>query len=89
MGNPAPRWGVRGAVVERVQPIGTSGEHLQLAFTLGSGETVRGVWFRNGGLVEALRASGRRFDVVFELTQNDFGGDSSAELRVVDMAPAG
>ena len=88
MGNPAPRWGVRGAVVERVQSMGTSGEHLQLVFALGSGETVRGVWFRNGGLVEAVRASGGRFDVVFELTQNDFGGESSAELRVVDMAPA-
>ena len=86
MGNPAPRWGVRGVVLERVQPMGTSGEHLQLAFALGSGETVRGVWFRGGGLAETLRASGGRFDVVFELTQNDFGGDSSAELRIVDMA---
>ena len=87
-GNPAPRWGVRGASVERVQPMGASGEHLQLAFALRSGETVRGVWFRHGGLAEKVRASGGRFDVVFELTQNDFGGEPSAELRVVDMAPS-
>ena len=87
MGNPAPRWGVRGAAVARAQPIGASGEHLQLAFTLRSGTAVRGVWFRNGGLAETVRASGGRFDVVFELTQNDFGGEPSAELRVVDMAP--
>ena len=88
MGNSAPRWGVRGATVENARPVGASGEHLQLAFTLASGETVRGVWFRNGGLAESVRASGGRFDVVFELTKNDFGGEPSAELRVVDMAPA-
>jgi single-stranded-DNA-specific exonuclease len=88
MGNPAPRWGVRGASLERVQPMGQAGEHLQLTFRLGPGTTARGVWFRCGGVVETVRAAGGRFDVVFELTQNDFGGESAAELRVVDMAPA-
>jgi len=86
-GNPAPRWGVRGAALERAQPVGQSGEHLQVAFRLGR-ETVRGVWFRAGCLAEAVRAAGGRFDVVFELAQNEFGGASTAELRVVDLAPA-
>lgn len=87
MGNPAPRWGVRSAALARAQPVGASGEHLQLAFSLASGGTVRGVWFRHGGLAETLRAKGGRFDVVFELTRNDFAGDSSAELQVLDLAP--
>jgi single-stranded-DNA-specific exonuclease len=87
MGNPAPHWGVRGARVKRAQPVGADGEHLQLAFALRSGITVRGVWFRNGALAEAVRSAAGCFDVIFELTQNDFGGESSAELRVVDMAP--
>lgn len=86
-GNPAPRWGVRGAELARAQPVGQAGEHLQLAFRFGSGETVRGVWFRAGGLVETVRAAGGRFDVVFELSRNDFGGEPSAELRVVDLSP--
>ncbi len=89
MGNPAPRWGVRGATVERAQPVGASGEHLQLTFKLRRGASVRGVWFRHGGMAEAVRAGGGVFDVVFELSQSDFGGDSTAELKVVDMAPAG
>jgi hypothetical protein len=33
-----------------------------------------------------VRAAGGRFDVVFELVQNDYGGESTVELRVVDMA---
>lgn len=88
MGNPAPRWGLRGVTVERAQPVGSSGEHLQLTFKLKRGASVRGVWFRHGGVTEAVRAAGGRFDVVFELVQSDFGGETSAELRVVDMAPA-
>jgi single-stranded-DNA-specific exonuclease len=89
LGNPEPRWGLRGARLERAQPVGQAGEHLQLAFRLGASRTVRGVWFRNGEAAAALRAGSGRFDVVFELALNEFGGEASAELRVVDLAPAG
>ncbi len=88
MGNPAPRWGLRKVAVERIQPVGASGEHLQFTFILNGGERVRGVWFRHGGVAEAVRAAGGVFDVIFELSRNDFAGDASAEMRVVDMAPA-
>jgi single-stranded-DNA-specific exonuclease len=89
MGNPAPRWGLRGVTVERAQPVGASGEHLQFTFKLGQGERVRGIWFRHGGATEAVRAAGGLFDVVFELSLSEFGGDTTAEIKVVDMAPAG
>jgi single-stranded-DNA-specific exonuclease len=89
MGNPAPRWGLRGVTVERVQPVGAAGEHVQFTFKLARGNSVRAVWFRHGGVTEAVRAAGGLFDVVFELSQSDFGGEPSAELRIVDMAPAG
>jgi single-stranded-DNA-specific exonuclease len=88
MGNPAPRWGLRGAVIERLQPVGAAGEHLQFTFSLGQGERVRGVWFRHGGVTEAVRATGGRVDVVFELSRSDFGGEPTVELKVVDLAPS-
>jgi len=88
VGNPAPRWGLRGVALERVQPMGQSGEHMQLLFRLTQGCTVRGVWFRNGRAIEAVRAAGGRVDVVFELRQNGFGGEPAAELLIVDLAPA-
>ncbi len=86
IGNPQPRWGLRGARLERAQPMGQEGEHAQFGFAIDAGRAVRGVWFRNGRAVEAVRAAGGRFDVVFELAQNDYGGESTVELRVVDMA---
>jgi single-stranded-DNA-specific exonuclease len=88
MGNPAPRWGLRGVTVTRAQPVGACGEHLQLTLKPRRGEGVRGVWFRHGGVAEAVRAAGGVFDVVFELCRSDFGGDATAEMRVVDMASA-
>jgi len=88
IGNPAPRWGLRGVALERVQPMGQSGEHMQLLFRVAPGCTLRGVWFRNGSATEAVRTAGGRVDVVFELRQNGFGGEPAAELQVVDLAPA-
>lgn len=87
-GNPTPRWGLRGVSLERAQPVGGSGEHLQLAFGVGGGRSVRGIWFRHGAVSEAVRAAGGRLDVVFELNRNDFGGETSVEMRVCDLAPA-
>ena len=86
-GNPIPRWGLRGVSLERAQPVGSSGEHLQLAFDVGAGRSVRGVWFRHGAMSEAMRAAGGRMDVVFEMRRNDFGGEASVEMRICDLAP--
>lgn len=88
MGNPTPRWGMRGVSIRQTQPMGGTGEHLQLTFQTGTGNLLRGVWFRRGNLAEHLRSVAGRVDVVFELARNDFGGEPSVELRVVDLAPA-
>lgn len=86
-GNPAPRWGLRGVTVADAKPMGATGAHLQLAFKRDGALLPRGVWFRHGGVTEALRAHGGLFDVVFELRENTFGVETSVELQVVDLAP--
>jgi len=85
-GNPAPRWGVRAVDAVDVRPMGAAGNHMQLAFAQEGRALPRAVWFRHGSSVEALRAMGGRFDVVFELRENSFGGETAVELRVVDLA---
>jgi single-stranded-DNA-specific exonuclease len=85
-GNPAPRWGLRNVTLKEARPLGASGEHLHCVFACGGRTLPRGVWFRNGGAVEALRASGGALDVVFELRENAFGGETSVELQIVDIA---
>jgi single-stranded-DNA-specific exonuclease len=87
-GNPAPRWGVRNVTVKEARPVGASGEHLQCVFECGGRALPRGVWFRNGGAVDTLRTSGGLFDVVFELRENAFGGETAVELYILDIAPS-
>mgnify|MGYP001027934098 FL=1 len=86
-GNPAPRWGVRGVTVKEVRPVGAAGEHLHCVLACGGQTLPRGVWFRNGTAVDALRAHAGPVDVVCELRENVFGGEASVELHIVDMAP--
>jgi hypothetical protein len=45
----------------------------------------RGVWFRNGCAIEDLRSARGPLDVVVELRENTFGGESSVELLIVDV----
>ena len=87
-GNPTPRWGVRKVSVKDAKPMGSAGEHVQCTFERDGRLLPRGVWFRNGNAIEAIRSNGAELDVIFELRVNSYGGDASIELQVVDMAPA-
>jgi len=88
-GHGRPRWGMRGLwLAARPSPIGGSGEHLRLTFTTATGGTIRGVWFRMGRLAEAIAQAGPVLDVVFELHENSYGGQSSLEMQIVDLRPA-
>jgi single-stranded-DNA-specific exonuclease len=83
-GNPAPRWGVRGVTAKEIRPLGASGDHLLCMFERDGHPLPRGVWFRNGEALEALRSASAPLDVVFELRENNYGGESSVELQIVD-----
>ena len=84
-GNPAPRWGLRSVTVKDARPMGSAGEHMQFTFERDGRLLPRGVWFRHGVAIEAVRANGGRFDVVFELRENTFGGETTVEIQVVDL----
>jgi len=88
-GHGRPHWGMRG--LRLVQPpatVGGNGEHLRLAFQAG-GAKIRGVWFKMGSLVgEIQQIGGNGVDVVFELHENTYGGQSALEMQVVDLRAA-
>lgn len=88
-GHARPRWGMRCLrLAARPAAVGGSGEHLQLAFRAG-GTTIRGVWFKMGRLADEVATAGDGIlDVVFELYENNYRGQSSLEMQVVDVRPA-
>jgi single-stranded-DNA-specific exonuclease len=86
-GNPKLRWGVKGLEIRKVFPLGTTGAHLTILFAQGNTLLPRAVWFNQGAAIETIRSTGT-VDAVFELARNEYGGDVSAELHVIDLRPA-
>jgi single-stranded DNA-specific DHH superfamily exonuclease len=83
-GNATPRWGLRGVTIQNVRAVGQYGEHLHVMFRLSDGKAVRGIWFRHGHAAGTFRVPDT-CDVLFMLTQNTFGGDQAAELRILSI----
>jgi single-stranded-DNA-specific exonuclease len=87
-GNPTPRWGLKGVLLKTISAMGQEKEHLQVILQLPDGKSVRGVWFRRGHLVAKLKENPGPCNLLFELQRNDFGGQSTVELRMIALASA-
>lgn len=85
-GNPKIRWGLRGAALEKVEPLGADRSHLSLRLAAAGRPLPRAVWFREGANIAALRRL-KNVDIVFELTRNEYACQTSLELRIIDIAP--
>jgi single-stranded-DNA-specific exonuclease len=86
-GNPEPVFGMRGARLSEVKPLGSDGRHLALSFADRS--IPKAIWWNHGDLVDELRArSGGLYDIVFTVEISDYH-ERHVELRIVDLAPSG
>ena len=85
-GNSRPVLGAMGVVVHEARRMG-DGSHL--ALSVGQGEcTLRAVAFGKGDLADAL-PRGTSADLLFKPRRNSFRGQSTIELELVDLRPAG
>jgi len=84
-GNATPIWGIRNVKVTDVRVMGHQSEHVQMAIRLENGTPLRAVWFRRGGWAEKLRSTGSTYDLLVELSPNDFRNERKMELRIIDM----
>jgi len=77
-GNPEPVFGIRGARLGDVRPLGADGRHLALTV-----DGMKAIWWGRGDLVEELRrTSASPRDVVFTAEVSDFGSIPHVELRL-------
>ena len=81
-GNPEPTFGLRGVTLADVRPLGSDGRHLTLSLRE---SRLRGVFWNHGDMVEDLRASPVRRDLVFALAVSDYG-ERHVELRLVAVS---
>ena len=87
-GNPEPVFGLRGAYLQDVRPLGADGRHLVAmvgasAQRTPTAERLRAVWWNHGDRVEEFRAQGAApHDLRFALAVSDYG-ERHADLRLV------
>ena len=83
-GNPEPVFGMKGAVLSNVRPLGADGRHLALTVN-----GMRGVWWGRGDAVEELRCcSANPGDVLFTIEESDYG-EPHVELRIAEIRRSG
>ena len=83
-GNPKPRLLLTGLKLERpAQPMGSMGRHLSLQLR-GSRRSIRAVGWSMGDRAEQYPA-GVAVDVVFQPAINEWRGNRSAELHLIDL----
>ncbi len=82
-GNPSPRLLIAGAILQDSRAIGKESKHLKLQFVK-SGPLLDGIGFSFGHYASKLR-SGQLYDVVGELSINEWNGRRTAQLQLCDM----
>ncbi|MGB0766494.1 MAG: single-stranded-DNA-specific exonuclease RecJ [Phycisphaeraceae bacterium] len=86
-GNPKPRLMIRRLTLDRpAQRMGSAGKHLSMLLRSGT-RTIRAVAWNMGDRADDLPA-GCAVDVVFQPAINEWRGNTSAELHVIDVRPA-
>lgn len=85
-GNPKPRLMLQGLTLDRpAQQMGAAGKHLSMQLRSGQ-RTIRAVAWNMGDRAQALPA-GALIDIVFQPSINEWRGNTSAELHVMDLRP--
>ena len=83
VGNPAPRFLLRGAWVYDARAVGSRGKHLKLKLKAGERD-LEAIGFDFGPhLVEIYRAG--RVDLVFKLDRNSWNGRARIQLELLDV----
>ncbi len=84
-GNPQPLFCAGNVHVQSARAVGKEGAHLKLLLEQ-RGVRMGAIAFRKGDLAQELPPS---VDVAFNLTVNEWDGQKTLELLVVDVQPAG
>ena len=85
VGNPEPLFILRNATVKSAQLIGKDKTHLRFEICGGKDRTLTAVAFRQADRIPPVGAA---LDLVFAPEINEFRGQRSIQLRVVDFRTA-
>ncbi len=82
-GNPKPKFAGRNLEVLECRGVGNDNKHAKLKLQFGE-HKLEAIAFRQGFLMNAL-TPGKKIDCVFELTANEWNGNKSLQLKILDI----
>ncbi|MDZ4229984.1 MAG: DHHA1 domain-containing protein, partial [Candidatus Veblenbacteria bacterium] len=82
-GNSGARFASYNLIVTGLQPVGSAGQHLRVILE-GDGVERRFIWFRQAERGIHL-VVGEQVDVAYEVGLNEWNGNRSLELKVIDL----
>ncbi len=85
--NRQPRFIARGVTLADVQPVGKDGKHLRLLVTHASEVTRKVIAFGFGNERKKHFPVGKKIDMVFEVSVNEWSGSRELQLKLIDMNP--
>jgi len=84
-GNSKPRFVIRNVEVGHVQFVGKDRNHLKIALlNKNTGEYFQAIGFGIGSSFKSLKISDK-IDLLFTLENNEWNGNSSLELKIIDL----
>jgi single-stranded-DNA-specific exonuclease len=84
-GNPEPRFVSRNLRVVRFKSVGKENDHLRFSVS-GDGYTINAIAFRQGHWADSMP---RSVDLLYSLEENDYMGEVTLQLNVIDLQPSG
>lgn len=85
IGNPEPRFIIRGAQICEASKVGKKGEHLKFKTVRGGFDSIA---FRQGSVVDHRLWNYANIDMIFSLNKNTFRGESNLQLHIFNIQPA-
>jgi len=86
MGNPKPKLMLKNITITSTRPVGSDQQHLQLDLEV-AGQRFKGIAFQFAEHQPKLN-EWKEVDIVCQLLRNEFRGQTSLNLQVIDARPA-
>ncbi|MDX1535224.1 MAG: single-stranded-DNA-specific exonuclease RecJ [Candidatus Spechtbacterales bacterium] len=82
--NPRPIFALRGAIIQNINMVGSKEDHMKCDILTSKGKRFSAIGFRFADMVQDLK-SDDKVDIAFEIDKNEWNGDISLQLKLVDI----
>jgi single-stranded-DNA-specific exonuclease len=84
MGHPKPKFASFGVVAQSIFYVGSNSDHIKILFSQGK-KNINAIGFGMGKKLKGLLNPGDLVDVAFEVEINEWNGNKSLQIKILDI----